>query len=186
MGPVSRLASKAPSSDVAASEAGQVTVIDLGETESFPLTIYLEDDCQMITKTDRGAGEHPIIVFDALCVLCSMNAQFVLKYDRRGYFRLASMQGAVGSDLCRRCGVDPANPETLIVVSGASALRDSEAVLAIWSGLGWPWRALTALRLAPQPLRDHAYRWIARNRYRIFGRREKCWAPTPEQAIRIL
>jgi predicted DCC family thiol-disulfide oxidoreductase YuxK len=146
----------------------------------------LEDDGQMITKTSMGGSEHPIVVFDALCVLCSANAQFVPRYDRRGHFRLAAMQGEIGSELYRRFGVDPANPETLIVVRGASALYDSEAVLAIWSGLGWPWRALTVLRLVPRPLRDRAYRWIARNRYRIFGLRETCWVPTPERANRIL
>lgn len=130
--------------------------------------------------------EHPIIVFDSLCVLCSANAQFVLKHDRRGHFRLAAMQGEVGSELYRRFGIDPAEPETMIVVRGEEALRDSTAVLAIWSGLGWPWRAVTVLRLMPRPLRDAVYRCIARNRYRIFGRRETCWLPTAEQAARIL
>jgi predicted DCC family thiol-disulfide oxidoreductase YuxK len=55
----------------------------------------------------------PIIVFDALCVLCSANAQFVLNHDKRRTFRLASMQGEVGTALYRRFGIDPANPETL-------------------------------------------------------------------------
>ena len=140
----------------------------------------------MPLETDGSAIEHPIIVFDALCVLCAANAQFVLKYDRRGYFRLATMQGDAGQDIYRRHGVDPKNPETMLVVSGGRALRDSDAILAICSGLGWPWRAFTWLRLVPQPLRDHFYRWIARNRYRIFGRRGTCWMPTREQAKRLL
>jgi predicted DCC family thiol-disulfide oxidoreductase YuxK len=140
----------------------------------------------MIAAARDGIAEHPIIVFDALCVLCSTNAQFILKHDRREYFRLAAMQGEVGGALYRRFGIDPANPETMIVVSGGRALRDSTAILAIWSGLGWPWRALTVLRLVPRPLRDAAYRLVARNRYRIFGRRETCWLPTPGQAARIL
>jgi predicted DCC family thiol-disulfide oxidoreductase YuxK len=129
---------------------------------------------------------HPIIVFDALCVLCSANAQFVLRHDRAGYFRLASMQGETGAALYRRFGIDPANPETLIVVTGEVALRDSDAVLAIWSGLGWPWRGLTALRLVPRLLRDPLYRFIARHRYRIFGWRQTCWLPSPEHSGRIL
>lgn len=131
-------------------------------------------------------SDHPIIVFDAECVLCSANAQFVLRHDRRGYFRLASMQGAVGEALYRQFGIDPADPETLIVVSGNQALRDSGAIFAIWSGLGWPWRALTALRVVPPVLRDPIYRIIARNRYRLFGKRQSCWMPNPEQADRVL
>jgi predicted DCC family thiol-disulfide oxidoreductase YuxK len=130
--------------------------------------------------------EHPVIVFDAMCVLCSANAQFVLRYDRLEYFRLASMQGEVGTALYRKFGIDPANPVTLIVVEGDVALRDSDAVLAIWSALGWPWRALTAVRMVPRAIRDPLYRLVARNRYRLFGQRETCWVPTADQAARIL
>jgi predicted DCC family thiol-disulfide oxidoreductase YuxK len=137
-------------------------------------------------KQHRPLSEHPIIVFDALCVLCSANARFVLKHDRRGRFRLASMQGEVGSALFRRFGIDPGDPETMVLVDGDRALRDSEAVLAIYFGLGWPWRAMAIFRLVPRPVRDAVYRLVARNRYRWFGRREACWVPRPEQMERIL
>jgi predicted DCC family thiol-disulfide oxidoreductase YuxK len=129
---------------------------------------------------------HPIIVFDALCVLCSANAQFVLRHDRRGHFRLCSMQGDVGAALYRRFGIDAANPETLIVVVGDTALRDSDAVIAIWSGLGWPWRTLAVVRLIPHFVRDPLYRLMARNRYRLFGKRTTCWVAAPEQLDRML
>lgn len=127
----------------------------------------------------------PIIVFDALCVLCSANARFVLAHDRKKRFRLASMQGAAGAALYRAHGIDPASPETLIVVDGGRVLRDTDAVLAIYAECGWPWRAATALRLVPRAWRDPAYRWIARNRYRLFGRRETCWLPSPEDRDRV-
>lgn len=130
--------------------------------------------------------DHPIIVFDAECVLCSANAQFVLRHDRQGRFRLASMQGETGAALYREFGIDPANPETLIVISGDHVFRDSAAVFAIWSALGWPWRLLTIFRLVPARLRDKLYRLVARNRYRLFGKRQTCWVPTPEQAYRVL
>ena len=128
----------------------------------------------------------PIIVFDALCVLCSANAAFVLRHDRAGRFRLASMQGETGVALYRRFGIDPTRPETQIVVTGDEALRDSDAVLAIWAGLDRPWRMLARLRLVPRPIRDPIYRFVARHRYRLFGKRETCWLPTPDQARRIL
>lgn len=128
----------------------------------------------------------PIIVFDAMCVLCSANAQFVLRHDHTGRFRLASMQNETGARLYRRCGIDPANPDSMIIVDGETVLRDSDALLAIYAGLGWPWKALALLRLVPRMVRNPVYRWLARNRYRLFGRRETCWLPTPEQADRIL
>ena len=133
-----------------------------------------------------NAASGPIIVFDAMCVLCSANAAFVLRHDRAGRFRLASMQGEAGSALYRRFGIDPANPETLIVVEGDNLLRDSDAVLAIWAGLDRPWNALAALRIVPRKLRDPTYRWVARHRYRLFGKRSSCWIPTAEHAARIL
>jgi predicted DCC family thiol-disulfide oxidoreductase YuxK len=128
----------------------------------------------------------PIILFDGICVLCTANARFVLRHDRRGYFRLASVQSDAGQALCRRFGVDPDNPETMLVIEDDRARRDSDAVLAIAEGLGWPWRALGTLRLIPRNWRDALYRRVARNRYRLFGRRETCWVPSPAQKERIL
>ncbi len=128
----------------------------------------------------------PIILFDGVCVLCTANARFVLRHDRRGHFRLASVQSVAGRALCLRFGVDPDNPETMLVIEVDHAWRDSDAVLAIAEGLGWPWRALGVLRLVPRSLRDALYRRVARNRYRLFGRRETCWVPSPAQKERIL
>ena len=133
---------------------------------------------------DLASG--PIILFDAHCVLCSANARFVLRFDRERRFRLAAMQGDVGAELFRRNGLDPADPESILVVDGDRVWRDSDAVIAIYAGLGWPWRAAVAARLVPRGLRDPVYRWVARNRYRMFGRRETCWLPRPEFADRLL
>ena len=133
-----------------------------------------------------SGADRPVIVFDGVCPLCSANARFILRHDRRRHFRLASMQSEAGAALYRRFGIDPADPETLILVEGDRALRDSDAVLAIWSGLGWPWRMASIARVVPARLRDPLYRWVARNRYRLFGRRQTCWLPRPQDADRFL
>lgn len=131
-------------------------------------------------------NDGPIIVFDAMCVLCTANARLVLRHDRQKKFRLASMQNETGAALYRKFGMDPADPDSLIIVDGDKLLRDSDAVIAIYRELGWPWRLLSLSRIIPQPVRDPVYRWVARNRYRLFGQRDSCWLPTPEQADRIL
>ena len=128
----------------------------------------------------------PIIVFDAVCVLCSSHAQLVLRHDRRRHFRLASMQSEAGQALYRRFGIDPNNPETLILVDGDRVLRDSDAVLEIWKRLGGVWRSSGLFRAVPRSVRDPIYRWIARNRYRLFGKLETCWVPAPADRGRIL
>ena len=137
---------------------------------------------------DAVPSAHPIIVFDGQCVLCSANAQFVLRHDRRGHFRLASMQGEVGAALYRRFGIDPADPESMIVVDGergsiATATRSSQFMRDL-AGRGA--RLPVSDVWCRGFLRDPVYRWIARHRYRLFGRREVCWVPSAEYAERVL
>ena len=131
-------------------------------------------------------SDRPVVVFDGLCPLCSANAQFILRHDRRRHFRLASMQSAAGAALYRRFGIDPLDPDSLIVVAGDRLFRDSDAVLMIWRNLGAPWRIAALARFVPRLVRDPLYRWVAGNRYRLFGRRETCWRPGPEFEDRML
>ncbi|MCF4124493.1 thiol-disulfide oxidoreductase DCC family protein [Methylobacterium sp. SyP6R] len=133
-----------------------------------------------------SASPGPIILFDAECVLCSANARFVLERDRAATFRLASMQSEVGRSLYRRHGMDPDDPASLLVVEGDRMRRDSDAVLAIYEGLGFPWSLARMFRIVPAALRDPVYRAIARNRYRLFGRRDTCWMAPERFRDRIL
>ncbi|CUX26594.1 MULTISPECIES: thiol-disulfide oxidoreductase DCC family protein [Rhizobium/Agrobacterium group] len=141
-----------------------------------------------MADTTPAAGDRhgPIILFDAECVLCSVNAQFVLRHDKAGYFRLASMQGYVGAEIYRRHGMDPTNPASMLVVEGDRVRQDSDAVLSIYEALGMPWRLVAIVRVIPAFLRDPVYRFVARNRYRWFGKREQCWVAPPEYRDRIL
>lgn len=127
-----------------------------------------------------------IILFDAECVLCSANAHFILRHDKEERFYLASMQGEVGAELFRRHGLDPVNPSTILVVDGARVRKASDAVLSIYEGLGMPWKLAAVFRLVPSFLRDPIYLLIARNRYRIFGKRDTCWVPPAHLRSRIL
>lgn len=127
-----------------------------------------------------------IIVFDGHCVLCSANARFVLRHDTDHRFALAAMQGDAGRAIYVDAGIDPANPETLVVVTSTAVLRNSDAVIHIYRHLGWPWRAAVAFSLVPRAFRDPLYRMIARNRYRLFGKRETCWLPDAADRHRLL
>lgn len=145
-------------------------------------------DANQSTFSDgvNGMPEGRIILFDAECVLCSANARFILTHDDKKAFYLASMQGTVGAELFRRCGLDPANPSTILVIDGAIVRKDSDAVLSIYEGLGMPWKIVSLFRLVPSFLRDPFYRLIARNRYRLFGKRETCWVPPTHLRSRVL
>lgn len=128
----------------------------------------------------------PIILFDAECVLCSANAQFVLKHDKTGHFRLASMQGETGAEIYRQHGLDPKNPSSMLVVEEDRVRQDSDAVLSIYEALGLPWRLFGLVRVVPAFVRDPVYRWVAQNRYRLFGKRATCWVAPQEYRDRIL
>jgi predicted DCC family thiol-disulfide oxidoreductase YuxK len=130
--------------------------------------------------------EHPLIVFDGECVMCSANARFVLRRDRRRRFRLTTAQGPLGSALYRHFGLRSDESGTILVLDGGRLITETDAAIAIASGLGWPWRLAAAARIVPRRLRDRAYRWVARNRFRWFGRHDTCWAPDSADRDRIL
>lgn len=127
-----------------------------------------------------------IVLFDAECILCSANAKLILKNDHREIFLLASMQGEVGARLFAENGLDPKDPSTILVIEGNRVRRDSDAVISIYENLIFPWSAMRIFRLVPAVLRDPVYRFIARNRYRIFGQRDTCWLPPEKYKSRVL
>ncbi|HEX8378925.1 MAG TPA: DCC1-like thiol-disulfide oxidoreductase family protein [Allosphingosinicella sp.] len=130
--------------------------------------------------------EHPLIVFDGECVMCSANARFVLRRDRRRRFRLTTAQGPLGAALYRHFGLRGDEEGTILVLEGGRLFTETDAAIAIALGLGWPWRWAAAARILPRYLRDPVYRWVARNRFRWFGRRETCWVPDPADRGRIV
>ena len=133
--------------------------------------------------------DHPttsIVVFDGVCVLCSGWVRFLLKRDRGGRFRFATMQSEAGRRPMVAHGLDPDDPVSFLLIEGGRAFTDSTGILRIVVRLGGLWRLAAAGYAVPRPLRDAVYRWVARRRYRWFGRREACFVPTPETAHRFL
>jgi predicted DCC family thiol-disulfide oxidoreductase YuxK len=103
-------------------------------------------------------------------------------------FRFASLQGEAGRRECARLGVRlPAGaPDSIVLTTDLHAWIRSDAVIEIARRLPWPWRAAFVLRAVPESLRDGAYRWVARHRFRWFGKADRCAAPTPELRARLL
>lgn len=129
----------------------------------------------------------PVIVFDGVCVLCSRWVDFILRHDPGGRFQLAAMQGAHGRALLARHGLSPDDPSSLLLVDDARSYTDTDAIIRVLRTLGLGWRLLGALlKLVPRAIRDTLYRWLARNRYRIFGQHTQCRVPDPAQAWRFL
>lgn len=127
-----------------------------------------------------------IVIFDGLCKLCSRSVRFILRHDRRGVFKFLPAQSAPGRALLIQCGMNPEQLETFVLVGDGRVYVRSNAALAIAAELDWPWRALRFLRVVPRPLRDSLYSSVARNRYRWFGKRDRCLIPTDDMTSRFV
>jgi predicted DCC family thiol-disulfide oxidoreductase YuxK len=137
-------------------------------------------------------GAKPIILYDGVCGLCNRLVQFLLKHDRHDRLRYASLQSDFATKVLERHGIDPKDLDTLHVVENYDqpserVLQRSDAVLRAGRELGGLWSALASLaKVIPRPLRDLFYRFVARNRYRVFGKYDTCMLPDPKQRSRFL
>lgn len=133
----------------------------------------------------------PVILFDGVCNLCQGFVQFVIRHDPAGQFQFAALQSAAGQRLLAEQGVPaPApgtDPDSVRLLADGRLYSHSEAVLRIARRLGSGWALLAAPGwLLPAAARDALYRYVARNRYRWFGRQQECWLPTPALKARFL
>ena len=127
-----------------------------------------------------------VIVFDGVCVLCSRWVRFVLKHDRRQLFKFASMQSSAGRMLLTQHGLNPDDPNSLLLVNEQRAHTDTDAIICIVRQFGGLWRLVVLMRVIPRAWRDAWYRVLAQNRYRWFGRSTVCMTPSEQVADRFL
>jgi predicted DCC family thiol-disulfide oxidoreductase YuxK len=129
-------------------------------------------------------GAH-LVLYDGVCGLCSRLLRFLLKHDRRAVFSFASLQSEVGKAMVERFGGNPDELTSFHVLANYRAddtqmFSRSRAALFVAGELGWPWKMAVLMRVLPNFILDHVYTVVARNRYRVFGRYERCLIPRPE------
>jgi predicted DCC family thiol-disulfide oxidoreductase YuxK len=130
--------------------------------------------------------DRPIIVFDGECVFCSGWVNFVLKHDRQRRYRFIAAQTPLGDALYRHYGLDNREYETNVLIENGRASFKSKATIGMFVGLGFPWSLAGVLAIVPRSILDPIYSVVARNRFRIAGRRETCYVPTAEERGRFL
>lgn len=128
----------------------------------------------------------PVLLFDGVCNLCNASVQWILTHDPQGKFRFAALQSETGQAVLQRFGLDQAHFDSVVLVEGDRIFLHSDAPLEIARILGGFWKLAYVLKIIPRFLRDAVYSWIARNRYRWFGRREACMLPRAEWKARFL
>ena len=128
----------------------------------------------------------PILLFDGHCNLCNAWVQYIVKRDASNTIRFASLQSGAGRRLLEEHKIDENYIESLVFFEEGSFSVSSNAALRTLSYFdGWE-RHLIFLSVVPRSLRDIVYRFIAKNRYKWFGRREQCMVPTAEPSKRFL
>ncbi len=130
--------------------------------------------------------ENPILLFDGVCNLCNGTVQFIIKHDKKAIFRFASLQSELAQNLLVQHQVSIKNLESVVLISQNRIFTHSDAPLEIAYLLGGFWRFFYIFKLIPYFFRNAIYNWIARNRYRWFGKEESCWLPTAELKARFL
>ncbi len=135
---------------------------------------------------------HPVLLYDGVCGLCNRLVQFTLRHDHRDTFRFASLQGLTAARILERHGQSPGDLDTFYVVTdldqpGEHLRARSDAALFVLRELGGAWRVLAAIGgVLPKFLRDSAYKLVARNRYRVFGKFDACPLPDPKDRHKFL
>lgn len=141
---------------------------------------------------DTSVEGESILLYDGICVLCNTTVGFFLKADRDARFKFGSLQGETAESwLAQRPDIRAHALKSVILIEnfGADAERvffSSDAILTAVSQLGGLWKLASILRLIPKFIRDGIYNFIARNRYRWFGKYDACPLPPPEHRNRFV
>ncbi|WP_421889945.1 thiol-disulfide oxidoreductase DCC family protein [Marinoscillum sp.] len=136
--------------------------------------------------TNSEVVESPVIFFDGVCNLCNSAVNFVIDRDTDRQFLFASLQSDFAHDKLARYEVNPSLLQSILLLKNGQLYHKSDAALEVASLLGGPWRLLSVFKIVPKFIRDFFYDWIAKNRYRWFGRQETCRVPTPDLKERFL
>jgi len=138
------------------------------------------------------------VLFDGKCNLCNGSVQFIIDHERAPNLRFAPLQSDIaserlkatlGEDATRALVLGAAgsgDPDSIVVIEDGKAYTHSTAALRLAAHLTAPWRWAFVFYVVPRFIRDLVYRWIARNRYRWFGKTESCRVPTPELRARFI
>jgi predicted DCC family thiol-disulfide oxidoreductase YuxK len=129
---------------------------------------------------------NPIIFFDGVCNLCTGSVKWVIRRDPKGIFRFASLQDA---EVISRLGLKPLegqDPDSIWLLENGKLYQHSTAALRIAKRLRFPIYTLYIFIIIPTFIRDGVYKWIAKNRYRWFGKTAICMIPTPDIQMRFL
>jgi predicted DCC family thiol-disulfide oxidoreductase YuxK len=128
-----------------------------------------------------------IILFDGVCNLCDASVQFIIKHDTKDLFRFVALQSNLGIEIIKHIGIDAQNIDSIILYKpGIAYYYKSSAALEIAKDLGGFFSFGTVFKIIPEIFRNKIYDYIAKNRYKWYGKKESCMLPTAELKAKFL
>jgi predicted DCC family thiol-disulfide oxidoreductase YuxK len=132
-----------------------------------------------------------IVLYDGVCGLCNRLNRFLLKRDHNDRLRFASLQSDLARKILERHDADPTDLDTVYVVEDYDSPTErlferSSAILRALEALGGIWKLSAVGKILPRPIRDLFYRFVATNRYKVFGKAEVCIMPDPKYRKKFL
>lgn len=136
-------------------------------------------------QSNQYAGQR-IVLFDGVCKLCNAWVRFLIKYDTAQRIKLCSVQSERGQSILQSLGMPTDRYETMVFLEDSRVWKQGDAFLKVVGHFPMPWPLLRVLLIVPRPLRNWLYERIALNRYRWFGRNDRCLVPNDSDKARFL
>ncbi len=128
-----------------------------------------------------------IILFDGVCNLCDATVQFIIKHDKKDVFRFVALQSDIGQEIIKYIGIDTSKTDSIILYEpGQAYYYKAEAALKIAGELGGVYSLMGPFSILPKWLNNKVYDYVARNRYKWYGKKNECMIPTPEMKAKFL
>tara|TARA_B100000508_G_C11329772_1_gene213702 strand:- start:52 stop:462 length:411 start_codon:yes stop_codon:yes gene_type:complete len=134
----------------------------------------------------KNEEKYKIILFDGVCNLCNSSVNFVIKRDRKNIFKFAALQSEVGLELIEKYAIDSSKTDSIILIEDGKAYIKSTAALRVAKHLGGGYPLLYIFIVVPTFIRNWVYDYVAKNRYKWYGKKESCMIPTPELKEKFL
>lgn len=128
-----------------------------------------------------------IILFDGICNLCDNTVLKIIQYDKHDKFRFASLKGELGLQILKHIGVDPNTTDSIVLYQpGVAYYLKSQAAFKIASQIQGPYKLVSFLRVLPHWFTDKIYDYIAKNRYKWYGKKQQCSMPNTQLVQKFL
>lgn len=127
-----------------------------------------------------------IILFDGVCNLCNSSVNFVIRHDSKNKFKFAALQSDTGNELVQKYEIDPRETDSIILIQGKNHYIKSSAALRIAKDLSGVYPLLFVFMIIPPFIRNWVYDYIAKNRYKWYGKMDNCMIPTKELKDKFL